>query len=186
MSRGGAGPARLARLLRMRARMEEICQNLKSHVPDVIARWERLVREHPWFSLPADHRIDALPEVVVGLVEASLCNPVDREAHRQKVEAACTHGEDRRRQEIPEHLIFTEYHLLRQALWYYLVDTYGSSDRTSEAIMRLDNAITLATNASMWGYHRPEIEALGKWDEGLGRIIDSSPLLRRHAAGGRA
>jgi len=161
--------------------MKQICQNIKSHVSDVLVRWERLVREQPWYSLPADHRIDGLPEVIVGLVEASLCNPVDRESHRQEVEAALTHGENRRKQGIPEHLIFTEYHLLRQALWYYLVDTYGSSDRVTEAIMRLDGAISLATNASMWGYHRPEIEALGKWDEGLERIIESSPFLRRSA-----
>jgi hypothetical protein len=174
----GSGQAAVAPLLRNRVYMRDICQNIKSHVLDVLVRWEGLMRQQPWYSLPADHRIDNLPEVIVGLAEAALCRPADREAHRQKVSAACTHGEHRRRQGIPDHLILTEYHLLRQALWYYLVDTYGSSDRTVQAIMLLDTALTLATNASMWGYHRAEIEALGKWEEGIERIISSSPLLR--------
>lgn len=174
----------LALLLQTRARMKEICQNIKSHVSDVLVRWERLVREEPWYSLPTDHRIADLPEVIVGLVEAALCNPLEVAAHRQQVDAACAHGTHRRTQGIPEHLILTEYHLLRQALWYYLVDTFGSSDRTTTAIIRLDSAITLAINASMWGYHRTEIEALGNWDEGMERMISSSLLLGRRTGAG--
>ncbi len=158
--------------------MKHICEAIKSHVSEVLVEWENLVREQPWYSLPPDHRIDSLPDVIVGLVEASLCNPVDEEAHRQKVDAACEHGTHRREQKIPEHLILTEYHLLRQAMWYYLVRKFGSSDPTTEAIMRIDTAITLATNASMWGYHRPEIEAMGKWEEGLERMISGSPFLQ--------
>lgn len=158
--------------------MKTICEDIKSHVSDVLAEWETLVREEPWFSLPADHRIDSLPDVVVGLVEASLCSPQDRESHRQKVEAAAEHGGHRREQGIPEHLILTEYHLLRRAIWRYLLRRFGQSDRTTEAIMRIDTAISLASNASMWGYHRPEIEAMGKWEEGMERILSTSPLLR--------
>jgi hypothetical protein len=45
--------------------------------------------------------------------------------------------------------------------------------------MQIDTAITLATNASLWGYHRQEIEGMGKWQEGMERLIESSPLLRR-------
>jgi len=163
--------------------MNEICEDIKRHVPDVLLEWERRVREQPWYSLPAGHRIANLPDVIVGLVEASLCSPADEEAHRRKVEAAAEHGEHRRRQGIPEHLILTEYHLLRSAIWYYLVGKFGSSARTTEAIMRIDTAITLATNASMWGYHREEIEAMGKWEEGVERMISSSPLLARTRPG---
>lgn len=158
--------------------MREICEELKRSAPAVVRRWEAFVREQPWYSLPATHRVDNLPQLVVGLVEASLCTPADLESHRQKVRAAVEHGEHRRSQEIPESLIFTEYHLLRQAIWYHLVEQFGASDRTASAIMRIDTAITVATNASMWGYHRREIEALGKWDEGIERIVTSSSLLR--------
>lgn len=37
--------------------------------------------------------------------------------------------------------------------------------------MKIDTAITLATNASMWGYHRPEIEGMGKWQEGMKHLV---------------
>lgn len=158
--------------------MKEICEDLKRNAPAVIGRWEAFVREQPWYSLPATHRVDNLPQLVIGLVEASLCTPADIESHRQNVSAAVEHGEHRRSQEIPESLIFTEYHLLRQAIWYHLVEVFGASDRTAAAIMRIDAAITVATNASMWGYHRREIESLGKWDAGIERIVASSSLLR--------
>jgi hypothetical protein len=165
--------------------MKAICEHLKGHVSDVLVEWEQLVREQPWYSLPPDHRIDSLPDVIVGLVEASLCAPADVESHRRQVAAATEHGWHRRIQEIPEHLLLTEYHLLRQAIWYYLVDQFGSSDRTTAAIMRIDIAITVATNASMWGYYRSEIEALGRWNEGMERIVSTSPLLREaQPAGG--
>lgn len=158
--------------------MIDICQHIKSHVSEVLVEWENLVREQPWYSLPAEHRIDSLPDVIVGLVEASLCNPQDEAAHRQKVNAAAEHGRHRCEQGIPEHMILTEYHLLRQAIWRYLLRQFGSSDRTTDAIMRIDTGITLATNASMWGYHWQEIEAMGKWEEGMERIISTSPFLR--------
>jgi hypothetical protein len=157
--------------------MNSICDAIKRNTDEIIAEWEVLVREQPWFSLPAEHRIDHLPDVIIGLVESSLCNPVDPRAHRQNVEAACTHGVSRREQGIPEHLMFTEYHLIRQAIWYFLQRNFPPTDELSDAILRIDGAISLATNASMWGYHRAEIEALGKWDEGIERIITSSPFL---------
>lgn len=159
--------------------MHPFCDDIKAHVPEVLQEWERLVREQPWYSLPPEHRIDSLPDVVVGLVEASLCDPEDEESHWQNVVAAAEHGTFRREQGVPEHLILTEYHLLRLAIWRYLTGKFGSSDRTATAIMQIDTAITLATNASMWGYHRREIEAMGKWEEGMRRLVDCSPLLRR-------
>jgi hypothetical protein len=157
--------------------MKEICETLKSNVAEVLVEWEHLVKEQPWFSLPAGHRIDNLPDVIVGLVEAALCDPADEGVHRQQVDAAITHGQHRREQGIPEHLMFTEYHLLRQAIWYFLHQRFGARDEVSRAILRIDSAISVATNASMWGYHRAEIEALGKWDEGVERIVRSSPFL---------
>lgn len=154
----------------------EICHDLKSHVPEVVAEWERLVREEPWYSLPAAERIDNLPDVVVGLVEASLCRPLDEEAHRRKIEEAAQHGRARRTQGIPEHLMPTEYHLLRRALSRYLIQKFGSSDHVTKAILEFDTAISVATNASMWGYYREEIEAIGKWEAGMERILRSSLL----------
>src|SRR5690606_30967771 len=33
-----------------------------------------------------------------------------------------------------------------------------------------------ATNASMWGYHRTEVEALGTWQESIERLAAAVPL----------
>ncbi|MDP9349533.1 MAG: hypothetical protein M3P24_10405 [Gemmatimonadota bacterium] len=158
--------------------MRALGEDIKEHVSEVLVEWERLLRQQPWYSLPADHRINSLPDVIVGIVDASLCTPTEVESHRRKVQAAAEHGSHRRQQGIPESLILTEYHLLRQAIWRYLLTKYGSSDRMVDAIMRIDSAITLATNASMWGYHRPEIEALGKWEAGMEKMVQSSSFLQ--------
>lgn len=152
-------------------RMRRLCEDLKENVPAVLGEWERLVKAEPWFSLPRDHRVDNLPGVLLGLVEASLCDPASAEAHRTKIMHAAEHGHHRREQGIPESLILTEFHLLRQALWYYLVEKHGASDRVVQAIMRIDSAITTATNASMWGYYRAEVQAMGKWEESVERLV---------------
>jgi hypothetical protein len=158
--------------------MRAIGEDLKAHVDDVLSTWEGLVREQPWYSLPAEHRVNNLPAVVAGLVEAAILAPSELCSHRQKVEAAAEHGAHRRQQGIPEHLIFTEYHLLRQAIWLYLVGSNPPSDEVTRVMMRIDVAITLSINASLWGYHRDEIVAMGKWETGIERIVTSSPLLR--------
>jgi hypothetical protein len=165
--------------------VKEICENIKAHVGDVIAEWERLVREEPWFSLPAAHRIDSLPEVVVGIVEASLCDPADVDSHRQKVYAAAEHGRHRGEQGLPETVIFTEYHLLRQAIWHYLERSGTEPGKLLRAVSMIDLALTVATNASLWGYHREAIEAMGKWEQGMERLALESPLLKAAAAKGR-
>lgn len=157
--------------------MKEIGEDIKEHVAEVLEEWERLVRGQPWYSLPAEHRVNNLPNVLRALAHAALCAPGDAAARRRKVEEAASHGNHRRMQGIPESLILTEYHLLRLAIWNYLVRAHGASELTAGAIMRIDGAITLATNASMWGYHRPEIEGLGKWQDGVEKMIASAAPL---------
>lgn len=158
--------------------MKEVCENIKAHVAEVIAEWDRLVHAEPWFTLPVKHRIDSLPDVLVGIVEAALCEPADVEAHRQKVQAAAEHGYHRRTQNLPETVIFTEYHLLRQAIWHYLDQSGTDPGKLLRAVSHIDLALTVATNASLWGYHREAIQALGKWEEGMERLVHESPLLK--------
>jgi hypothetical protein len=159
------------------AGMKDLCEDIKANLDAVMEEWERLVREEPWFSLPREHRINNLPGVVTGLVEAALCDPKNEYSHRIKVMSAAEHGYNRREQGIPESLILTEYHLLRQALWYYLIRKHGPSDHVVRAIMRIDTAISTATNASMWGYYRTEVEAMGRWEESIERLVRNSPIL---------
>lgn len=157
--------------------MNRIGEDLIEHVPDVLSRWEALIRDQPWRSLSAEHRINGLPKVLARIADAALCRPVEGHAHGAMVEAAVEHGATRRTHCIPEHLMFAEYHLLRQAIWDHLAQKFGVGTDTAQAIMRIDAVITVATNASMWGYHRQEIEAAGKWEAGIERMIRTSPFL---------
>ena len=158
--------------------MKEICESVRGHVPEIVREWEQLVWDSPWMGLPRAHRINGLPDLIVGLVEASLGDPEDLERHRQKVAAAVEHGVQRRAQGVDEHLVLTEYHLLREAMWRYLRRRYGPSDAATEAIMRIDTAITLATRASLQGYYRDELEAAGRWEGIVDRLAVESPLLK--------
>jgi len=158
--------------------MKDLHEDLRENVDAVVREWERLVREQPWFSLPRAYRTDNLAGVVTGLLDTALSTSeaAITAGHRSLIVQAAEHGYNRREQGIPESLIFTELHLLRQALWYYMVERHGARDRVVDAIMRIDRAISSATNASMWGYHRTEVEALGKWQESIERLAAAVPL----------
>ena len=159
--------------------MRTLCKDLRENVSVVLERWEALVRAQPWYSLPADTRLEGLDEVVLGVVEASLCEPMESKAHQRNVEAAARHGARRRAQGIPETMIATEFHLVRQALWGYLRARHPDAHRdVTEAILRIDAVILPATTACMWGYYRVEVEAMGKWDAAMERLVDEAPRQR--------
>jgi hypothetical protein len=162
--------------------MRSIGEAIQRHVAEILDEWEHLVQEEPWYSLPPGDRTDHMPDVILGIADATLCRPTEGDAHRVQVEAAARHGRIRRDQKVPDHLISTEYHLLRQALWRFLTRHFGSSDRTTRAILRIDRGIGVATNASMWGYYRDEIEGLGKWEESIERIVADSRRRDRSGA----
>jgi hypothetical protein len=157
--------------------MKQICEDLKAHIAEVVRLFERLADERPWLELPEENRVDHLPELIVGLVEASLCDPFDFDAHRKKVAAAAVHGRQRFLDGCPHHLLFEEYDLLREAIWRYMRQKFGWSDRTTEAIMRVDAATTLATRGSLWGYHSVEYGEQEDVEAAIDRIAASSALL---------
>lgn len=163
-------------------------QRIASHIMDnpqaVIAVWEKLVIEEPWFSLPREDREGFLPEVISSLGEASLLAPGELESCRKTVVAAAAHGRGRRGQDIPESLIPIEFHLLRQAIFRYLTQTFPPSEALYAAILSLDTSISLALNACMWGYFRDEIEAQGMWDAAVEKLVESAcsiPASKEHA-----
>lgn len=159
--------------------MRTLCEDLRTNLAVVLASWESLVRAQPWYSLPAEHRLHALDEVVMGIVEAALCEPAEESSHRRNVEAAARHGARRREQGIPETMLATEFHLIRQAVWRYLRERFPDEHREiTDAILRIDAVILPATNACMWGYYRTEVEALGKWEVAMERLVADAPRRR--------
>ena len=156
--------------------MKDICEDLKANARKLVEKWDRRTTGEPWVSLPKDYRVDHLPDVLVGITEASLCRPLDEEAHRENMWAAVHHGSQRRKQGVAEHVLFREYHLLREVIWRYLQKR--DYPDLLQAITRVDAAISLALMASLRGFYRNELEDEGQWSETIDNLLDSSPFLR--------
>jgi len=162
--------------------MQPICDALKAHIPEILQEWRHITDEEPWSSLPEGHRLDNLPQVAIGLFEASICDPADAQLHAEKVEAAVRHGEQRRAHGLPETVLLSEYYLLREAIWRYLKRNFPAAD-AGEAVLRIDNSIMLATRATLLGYHRQELEAQGRWPSPVETLVRESPLLQKARRG---
>lgn len=145
---------------------------LRERADDVLARWADLVKEEPWFSLPPEHRQSNLREVLLAIADAMVAG-ADRAALRGLVLAGAQHGSNRRAQDVPEMLLPTELHLLRQALWRFLHEDLTADGATYDVMLIIDGRITLALNAGMWGYYRDEVEAHESWDAAVERLIDA-------------
>ena len=167
--------------------MQDICDDLLAHRAEVVRIFDELASKRPWVALPQENKIDDLPELIVGLVEASLCNPFEVESHRLKIKAAIKHGRSRFEDGFPENLILEEYDLLHAAIWRYVREKFNDSERATDAMLRIDAAITLATQGSLYGYHTArseardgvsEPEAVDNLEEVVERLSRSSRLLR--------
>ena len=157
--------------------MQVLCADLKDHLPEILVEWREITREEPWLSLPEEHRLNSLPDVLSALLDAALCTPEEMAAQERHVIAAAEHGRARREQGFRDALLFTEYYLLREAVWRYLRRLSTDSEKVRQAIFRIDTAVTVATSASLFGYHRDEIERRGEWPEVLQRLITASPVV---------
>ena len=81
-------------------------------------------------------------------------------ARLRALSTAVAHGEDRRWHEFSDNLLFTEYYLLREAVWRYIRQLWPLEE-ARPAIMRVDSAIRLASRAAPYGYHARERRKLG-------------------------
>lgn len=149
----------------------DIAARVLVDVEKVVDIWLGLVKEEPWFSLPREHRLSNIPQLIEALMACALLSPVSVQANRACVEAGTAHGYTRRKQKIPESIIPIEFHLLRSALWRYLNETFAPSEGTYSTILRIDRSISTALNAAMWGYYREEIEAHETWESAIERLV---------------
>lgn len=152
--------------------MEQIRRDVHEHIAEVMVEWQEITREEPWLSLPAEHRTDSLPVVVLALVDVALSAAPGRKEDEALVTAAVKHGHDREAQGFTQPLLFAEYHLLRTALWRYLRTRHAHAPG---AMIGIDAAITVATSASLLGFHRDELEATGRWPRVVHALIDETP-----------
>ncbi|HEX6965912.1 MAG TPA: hypothetical protein VF166_08930 [Gemmatimonadaceae bacterium] len=145
--------------------------------------WDQLARGNSELAkLPPDHRWDSLPETVTGLLNAALCKRPMSAAYRELVLAALQHGQDRRSAGISPDVVFREYGNLHDAIWHHLRNVLSTAHRL-DAILKIDMAISLATRASLSGYHRAKLEETGSWAGIVDHLVDEWILFNRETTG---
>jgi hypothetical protein len=160
--------------------MQQLGIDLTEHVPQILRVSAEVLAEtlaETPLSLPPDHTLEPLAEVILDLADASLLHPHDPAAHERKVAAAVRYGELRRQEGAPERVIFAEFAALREALRRYLGRCGRPRPTVREARIRLDMASSVAELAAIRGYHRAEFERVGLWETLTVRLARESPLL---------
>lgn len=161
--------------------MKSLCEELSDHVSEIVMDWEGVTRTEPWLLLPKGYGIDHLPEVAEALIEAAICAPKRQEAQRKLIRDSAKHGHDRREQQFGQDNVLVEYQLLRAAMEILLRRVAGP-ERAARALIQVDAAISIATRASLFGYHRAELEKSGRWPAILDELVGESPLPEAGAA----
>ena len=152
--------------------LREIGESIKSHLPEIVEDWQTTTKQEPWLSLPSEYRMDNLAEVIRSMVDAALGEGDRREARIRKLREAAKHGEHRMQMGFAEQVLFLEYYLIRQSLWRFVEQHHSGS--AAQVIMRLDAAITLATVASLRGYHKATFESRGEWPDAVEQLADKA------------
>jgi hypothetical protein len=137
----------------------------------IMTDWEIVGQLEPWHRIPPNLDQDHLPEMITAIADAALRTFFDHAERRDLAWVAARHGEHRASQGVSEEVLSREYQLLRWALWRRLKPK-GSPAEASEAIIRIDSALTLAHGASLRGFHRPAIEQTGDWKKVMAEYID--------------
>ncbi len=135
-----------------------------------MAEWERLCCDAPWDALPENHRVDALPGVLAAAIDAA-SKSSERSCRTAVVDAAIKHGQDRRAQGFELQVLFTEFYFLREAIWRTLRKITDAAS-AYDAVLPIDHALTVATRATVAGYHRQEFEEQGRWADKVDALTD--------------
>ena len=155
--------------------MTKLCTILLQSIPVIVERWEASVDRAPWSNLSRKDRLDELPMFIARLLDATICRTQKGHDPRPLLEAATSHGVQRRELRFDYDHVMEESALLRRALWEH---AQPYRDEYHEMV-RVDSALTLALMASLHGYAKPELDSRGEWESAIERLIsDWSSLLR--------
>jgi hypothetical protein len=153
--------------------LKPIGKSIKEHLPEILNEWQASATEcEPWQSLSQESRLDNLPEVVERLVDVALSPRPSRAVRLAEVRTAAEHGEHRLRMGVPEDALITEYGLLRYVITRFVREHFPTPE-AQKAILRLSTSTTIALAASLWGYHRNELEGRQEWPKALDQLADS-------------
>jgi len=136
---------------------------------EVVGTWQQVGEREPWHRVPENLDQDHLPEMIRALARTALADFFAPDARRELVRVGAIHGQHRFLQGVAEEILGREYEMLRFSLRSRLSNE-TDSQRASEALIRLDSAMTLAHGASLRGFHRDQIETEpGRYDAELER-----------------
>lgn len=154
--------------------MKKLGEYLKGNATQVAEEtlndWTALSEREPWHKLPQGLDMDHLPELIVCLVDASVLTFFGVDEREALAKNAVKHGQHRFDEGVAEDVLQREYELVRWGMWRR-VKQQAAPRLASEAIIRLDSAMTFALGATLRGYHRNAIEDTGDWSEAIARYI---------------
>ena len=154
-----------------------VCESIKAHLPAILNDWCSTAEFEPWISVPPEHRASNLYQVAMALVEVATGG--DDTAQLRSVLEAARHGEQRRHMGFPESVLLSDFQLLRLVVWRDIQQNYGHAPEGLQTISRIDTALTLATVASLRGYHRSSFAAHSAWPEHLQQWVHDWPASLR-------
>jgi hypothetical protein len=150
----------------------ELYPLLLAQVDEIMADWDRSTQELPWSAIAKAERQNDLASVITRVIDCAMSD-APREARAEAlIAAAISHGATRRGQSVGVPALFREYDLLRTATWGQL--SLMARSRTSySAIFVIDGLLSIATRATVLGYHRAEMEANGLWSTQRQELVDT-------------
>ena len=144
----------------------ELYPLLLAEVPEIMVSWDRQTQELPWSAIAETERQNNLVSVITRVIDCALSDATRDSRVDGVIFAACAHGESRRAQGLPVDALFREYDLLRSATWGQLSEI-AASPVSYGAIFVIDGLLSVATRATVLGYHRKEMLANGLWNTHL-------------------
>jgi len=147
---------------------------LLGQVGEIMADWDLNTQELPWAAIEQSERQNNLASVITRVIDCAMSDATRASRVDALLAAACSHGESRRAQGLDVPTLFREYDLLRSATWGHLSMMVGSPTSFS-AIFVIDGLLSIATRATVLGYHRAEMEANGLW---AAHLVELSKTVR--------
>jgi|GEM_PF-1072628 hypothetical protein len=135
---------------------------LLGQVDGIMADWDLGTQELPWSAIAEAERQNNLASVITRVIDCAMSDAARDVRVDALIASACSHGESRRAQGLDVPTLFREYDLLRSVTWAHLSIMVGSPTSFS-AIFVIDGLLSIATRATVLGYHRSEMEANGLW-----------------------
>jgi hypothetical protein len=132
---------------------------LVAQIDGVIGEWRVMVTQEPWASIPGDHLVDALPEILPKMFRLAGSGSVKIDGQLSEIISEA-HGYFRRSDGVPLGAVAEEWNYVKRACWKVLSNAGVDESTLSSAVQRLDILVDDAIGLTLRGYYAPELNAL--------------------------